>query len=273
MRVLVVERQSLFRDALAELVRTRLPGLDVVAVPTVVDAAPYMARCALGLLVLEFGQVGGGQAVTATRRIYPGWKIALLGEVAARATLPREVGALIDEYLETSKSGEDLVGAIERVVDGMQGRLSAPWVMRPQPAAPAGTRASALGALAGSSITAEARGPAVESPSIPGARRLTARQQDVLSLLAQGRSTKEIARSLNLGVGTIKAHLDGLYRSLGVHNRTAAVAQAGDLPGARMAMSSHPGGATVIRLEPRGAQRPQPGYQQNDERLARFTVA
>jgi DNA-binding NarL/FixJ family response regulator len=84
-------------------------------------------------------------------------------------------------------------------------------------------------------------------PVEPVARGLTRRQQDVLGLLSEGRSTKEIARSLNLGVGTIKAHLDGLYRTLGVHNRTAAVHLARQA--ARM------DAANVVRLEPRPATR------------------
>jgi DNA-binding NarL/FixJ family response regulator len=41
-------------------------------------------------------------------------------------------------------------------------------------------------------------------------------------LLVQGKSNKEIARSLNLGEGTVKIHLASLFRNLGVNNRSAA---------------------------------------------------
>lgn len=57
---------------------------------------------------------------------------------------------------------------------------------------------------------------------MPGA--LTDRQQQVLQLLARGASNKEIARELRLAEGTIKVHLGGLFRALGVHSRTAAIA-------------------------------------------------
>ena len=273
MRVLIVERQSLFRDALAELLRARLAGLEVVAVPSLLDGAPFMARCALGLLILENGQIGGGQVVTAARRIHPGWKIALLGDSSVRAGLPRGVGPLIDEFLDTGSSGAELVGTIARLVDGMRTRPADGWPSRTEALPPAPHGIPAPFALPAFTNGHEDPTPGFTAPPVPGARRLTARQQDVLSLLAQGRSTKEIARSLNLGIGTIKAHLDGLYRSLGVHNRTAAVAQAGDLPAARIAMSTSPAGATVIRLEPRGGQRPQPSYLPAEERFARSTVA
>jgi DNA-binding NarL/FixJ family response regulator len=51
----------------------------------------------------------------------------------------------------------------------------------------------------------------------------TARQRDVLRLIVQGMSNKEIARALNLGEGTVKVHMAALFRKLGV-NRRAAVA-------------------------------------------------
>ena len=56
---------------------------------------------------------------------------------------------------------------------------------------------------------------------------LTRRQRDVLELIIQGKSNKEIARILGLGVGTVKIHVAALFRKLRV-NRRAAVAVVGD---------------------------------------------
>jgi DNA-binding NarL/FixJ family response regulator len=44
----------------------------------------------------------------------------------------------------------------------------------------------------------------------------------VLGLLLKGKSNKEIARTLNLGEGTVKVHMAGLFRALGVNTRAAA---------------------------------------------------
>ncbi len=55
---------------------------------------------------------------------------------------------------------------------------------------------------------------------------LTRRQRDVLYLIVQGRTNKEIARSLGLGEGTVKIHVAALFGKLGVHRR-AAIAVAG----------------------------------------------
>lgn len=59
-------------------------------------------------------------------------------------------------------------------------------------------------------------------PAQPEPAHLTPRQRDVLELVVQGKSNKEIARALGLGPGTIKVHLAALFRSLGVTNRAAA---------------------------------------------------
>lgn len=54
------------------------------------------------------------------------------------------------------------------------------------------------------------------------AERLTGRQMDVLRLMAQGRSNKEIARDLDLAPSTIKTHLSQIMIHLGAANRTDA---------------------------------------------------
>jgi DNA-binding NarL/FixJ family response regulator len=52
--------------------------------------------------------------------------------------------------------------------------------------------------------------------------RLTPRQLEVLRLLAEGKSNKQICRVLNVAEGTIKSHLYALFRQIGVSNRTEA---------------------------------------------------
>ena len=56
--------------------------------------------------------------------------------------------------------------------------------------------------------------------------RLTPRQVEVLRLLEQGRSTKQIAAELHLSIETVRNHIRRLFRALGVHSRLKAVAVA-----------------------------------------------
>ena len=60
----------------------------------------------------------------------------------------------------------------------------------------------------------------------PRAEPLSRREIDVLRLMADGRSNKEIAQSLILALNTIKMHVKHIYGKLGVRNRVQAVDQA-----------------------------------------------
>ncbi|MEK6748737.1 MAG: response regulator transcription factor [Pseudomonadota bacterium] len=60
------------------------------------------------------------------------------------------------------------------------------------------------------------------SPLIDPTCGLTARQLDVLRLIAEGKSNKEIAQILQLARATVKVHLAAIFRALNVENRTQA---------------------------------------------------
>jgi len=55
---------------------------------------------------------------------------------------------------------------------------------------------------------------------------LSAREMEVLGLLAQGAANKEVARKLHISERTVKAHVTSIFNKLGVSSRTAAVAVA-----------------------------------------------
>ena len=64
-----------------------------------------------------------------------------------------------------------------------------------------------------------------DTPSAPQPH-LTPRQLEVLGLLQEGRSTKQIASELHLSPETVRNHIRGLLRALGVNTRLEAVAAA-----------------------------------------------
>lgn len=78
----------------------------------------------------------------------------------------------------------------------------------------------------------------VELPPEPDATPLqrlglSAREAEVLWLLTKGKPTTQIALDLGIATGTVKKHLEHVYRKLGVSNATSAVAQAFDALAAR----------------------------------------
>ncbi|EMC7915720.1 response regulator transcription factor [Enterobacter kobei] len=58
--------------------------------------------------------------------------------------------------------------------------------------------------------------------SPPPLRTLSPRQREILHLVVQGHSNKQICRVLGIAEGTVKNHLHALFRQLGVRNRTEA---------------------------------------------------
>lgn len=64
------------------------------------------------------------------------------------------------------------------------------------------------------------------TPALPlTLEALSTREQEVLHMVAQGLTNNEVARQLGIATGTVKAHLQTIYRKLGVRNRTHALAR------------------------------------------------
>jgi DNA-binding NarL/FixJ family response regulator len=88
-------------------------------------------------------------------------------------------------------------------------------------------------------VRAAARGETVLSPSVaalllshirphsrPAETRLSAREREVLTLIAQGRTNRETAAALYISEATVKTHLQHIYAKLEVPDRAAAVSAA-----------------------------------------------
>ena len=76
--------------------------------------------------------------------------------------------------------------------------------------------------LAASLDSADARAAAATTPAGPGLSLLTRREQEILTLVAEGHSNSAMAKTLWVTEQTVKFHLSNIYRKLGVPNRTAA---------------------------------------------------
>ncbi len=84
-----------------------------------------------------------------------------------------------------------------------------------------------LGAWAGYRLTRKsAPGPFQKNEAALKSLGVSPREYEVLQLLAEGRTNKEIARTLNVSPNTVKTHLAKVYEKLDVQRRTQAVQKA-----------------------------------------------
>jgi len=119
---------------------------------------------------------------------------------------------------------------IERVVlRARLGRLGAEFRHLAASTVAMGQEASTAPITMSPDLGWEAIHPGLPLPS-PGARstaaqQLTAREVEIMNLLAQGRSNRSIAEALYLSPDTVKAHVARVFRKLGAANRAEAVAR------------------------------------------------
>ena len=127
-----------------------------------------------------------------------------------------------DDYLfdalEAGASGFFLKNAEpERLVDAIRVVASGKALLAPDVT----TRVIARMTQESSSESSSAK--PMKSAELPYGVELTSREQEVLSLVAQGLSNQEIADQLFVGEATIKTHVSNLLAKLGVRDRVQAV--------------------------------------------------
>ncbi len=216
LKILIADDHALLRQGLRQLLGDENPGYEFVEADGLDSALDALAAGRCDLLLIDLGMPGmaGAESLRALREAHPATKVAVLTGSDDRATILECLGAGVHGYILKSSPVEEIQRALATILAG--GVYVAPTLTQVGPAQepqqpPEPAR------------EAPAAEPTVELP------RFTTRQLDVLRLLAEGRSTKDIARSLDLGPGTVKIHLAAIFRTLNAHNRTEAVVLASKL--------------------------------------------
>ncbi len=192
--VLLVDDHQLVRSGLASLVDSALDMMVVGAASGGREALDLLAtiRPNVVLMDLSMPEMDG---VTATRevvRVAPGSQVLVLTSFADRSRVREAIDAGAVGYVLKDADPADLLEAIRAVARG-ESPLD-PRVAR------------TLLELRSATVNAE----------------LTAREQEVLGLVGQGKANKQIARTLGISERTVKAHLGNIYSRLGVADRTQA---------------------------------------------------
>jgi DNA-binding NarL/FixJ family response regulator len=205
MRLLLAEQHTLLRTSIAELIRTNRPDWELAQASDLAAARERLAGEDYAVLLIGIDLVWSHDLhnLLNLRIDFPSLKMIVRCDNPDRGTILScfRAGALA--CVVGSMSASDLLLAIRCVASGEVAFSSAFSEFAP----PRGSRQ-------------------VPNAADNATRRLTYRQSEVLSLLEEGRSTKEIARCLDLSVGTIKVHLASIYRTLGARNRVEAAIKA-----------------------------------------------
>ena len=202
-RVLIVEDHQIVADGLTALLNDQRDMRVVGNVGSVAESAPAAAELTPDVVLLDFrlNDGTGADAAAAIRRVNPTAKHIFLtredSDVARFAAL--ESGA--SGFIHKSRAATEVVDAIRKVASGQT-------LITPS------TIASLLNRRRESESQRES---------------LTAREKEVLRLMAEGLPSREIASKLGISYATVRTHIRSLGAKLGVHSKVQAIVKAREL--------------------------------------------
>jgi DNA-binding NarL/FixJ family response regulator len=204
-RVLIVDDHPIFRDGLAGLLAT-LPEIEVAGTAgTAEDALSALEQDPPDVVLMDIN-LPGASGVEATRqatRIAPATAVLIITMVDDDDSVYAALAAGARGYVLKGASGDQIAAALRTVAAG--------------------------GAVFGAGIAARllAATPASNPGTAPAPHDdLTARERQVLNLLADGASNRHIARSLGISLKTVQNHVSHILDKLQAADRTQAVLRA-----------------------------------------------
>jgi DNA-binding NarL/FixJ family response regulator len=205
-RVLIADDQRVVREGLA-LVLGLLPDVEVAGSAADGDEAVAMAAELLPdvvLMDLRMPRCDGVEATRQLRERVPATKVVVLTTYADDRSVLSALRAGARGYLTKDAGGAEIHKALRQVLDSHA-------VIDPA------VQHHVVDAIATGPSAAEPR-PASFAPAA-----LTRREAQVLSLIAAGRSNREIAGELVVSEGTVKSHVNHLLAKTGARDRAQAV--------------------------------------------------
>lgn len=199
-RVSVVDDHPLLREGVVHILKSA-PDIEVVSQgATAKEAIEIAASQDLDVLVLDISISGGGlQALQAILDGDPGFKVLMLTVSADESDVLTALRLGAKGYVLKGVSGPELIQALRSVY--LDGQYISP----------------SLGAKL---LLDVGRGKSISKGNV--FEDLSSRQDEILLLVGQGLSNKEIGAKLHLSDRTIKHHMTNVFQKLGVRNRLEA---------------------------------------------------
>jgi DNA-binding NarL/FixJ family response regulator len=207
-RVSIVEDDRVTRETLAALVQQDAEMQLVAAYPDAEAAIADVPTRTPDVLVVDIGlapngsnRLDGAQCVASLKAVRPELRALMLTVYDDHDRVFAALRAGASGYILKRSPPAEILRAIKEIRVG-----GAPLSMQ-----------------VAKTIVDSFHGPPPGSPRPdPKIETLTQRERQIVALLAEGASSKEIATKLGLTAGTVRAHLHTIYGKLGVENRTQA---------------------------------------------------
>lgn len=201
MKVLLADDHALFREGVRLVLESLVDGpLEIAEANDFIQALAFIRSgfdVDVGLVDLNMPGMDGFSGLEALKRAAPDIHLVVVSASENPGDVRRALDAGALGYITKSSPSAAMLEAIRAV-------LSGETFISPGLDVPDG-------------VAARPSGDADEVKKL-----LTPRQRDVLAMLRQGKSNKEIARDLDLAEITVKLHVTAILRALGVENRTQA---------------------------------------------------
>lgn len=211
LKILIADDHELFRDGLRLVLGELGPDLQVIEASSYDQTLEIANReDGLDLVLLDLVMPGmpWNEGLGAVKRRLPKVPVVILSASEERRLVLEAVRLGAAGFIPKTSSSKVMLSALRLVMSG--------GVYLPP-------------ALIDESAVVGRNAEPVHADLSLDAAPLTPRQREVLALLGQGKSNKEIARILNLSEGTVKLHVTAILKALNVSNRTGAVVAASRL--------------------------------------------
>jgi DNA-binding NarL/FixJ family response regulator len=208
-RIVIADDHGLYRRGLRSALTAAIPDVEIFeaqSFDTAMVLLEQKAPISLAILGLHMPGLLSPEILVDVLPIYPTTRFAIISGSQSRAAILATLSAGLHGFIAKSQSDEAVADAVKYI---LAGRIYVPALLSYAPDAP------------GSQPPADGHSLA-RKPGRSSLDGLTPRQLDVLKLMAEGFSNKEIARDLQIAEATTKIHAAGVMRRLGVRNRTEA---------------------------------------------------